>query len=80
MSKLGKEESLYALKCFYDWYVDQCSPLQNEPQAYAQLVEIVEEYFSPTKNAGHPPTVFSEKQVEDYWKEQDAKKKPDTDT
>ena len=59
-------------------YLDQAEYIDK--QAYAQLVEIVEGHFGPQKNVGHPPTVFSEKQVEDYWKEQDARKKPDPDT
>ena len=47
----------------------------KQQEIIAQFRKIVEGHFS--KPSGMAPTVFSEKMVEDYWKEQDAKHKVD---
>jgi len=47
----------------------------KQQEIIAQFRKIVEGHFS--KPSGMAPTVFSEKMVEDYWKEQDAKHKAD---
>lgn len=46
--KLGKEELLYGLECFY-WHKEQIKPLVDEQKIYNKIRRIIEEYFDRPK-------------------------------